>query len=155
MIKQLLFFRNGNVWASDERGFPVEEEQEPAWLIVIRDKLARGVIDDDTLVMRSHYSDMRVGEILRCRKFMDGKFMDELLPDFSTRERKGGEDLNDKYIKIAIDGPVGPNALPTEITAFRERLVKDLASLGWKGTGTFACGDQVVNLAEATTAASH
>jgi hypothetical protein len=57
----MAFFRNGNVWASDECGFPVVDEQDPAWLVVIREKLARGVIDESTVVMRSHYGDMTVG----------------------------------------------------------------------------------------------
>jgi hypothetical protein len=67
MIAHLVFHRSGNIWASDERGFPVAAEQEPAWWIVIQDKLSRGVIDENTVVARDHYCDMTVGEIVRCR----------------------------------------------------------------------------------------
>lgn len=63
MIKTL-FFDNGNVAATDEHGRQVAEEQHPAWEIILRDKLARGVISMDTTVLRSAYPEETVQRIM-------------------------------------------------------------------------------------------
>jgi hypothetical protein len=66
-IKRLMFLRTGNVFAVDEQGAQIPQEEEPAWWTVIKEKLARGVIDEATIVERPNYSVMTVGEIVRCR----------------------------------------------------------------------------------------
>src|ERR1700680_1901541 len=147
MIKHLIFFRGGNVWASDESGNQVAEEQEAAWWTVIQDKLARGVIDDTTLVTREHYSDLTVAEIVRLRRGTTG----ELVPERERRvvnqtifqpgprgeppRHRTGEigkevkELNEKHLKIEINGEVGADALPTEIARYQERFQTLVAEL--------------------------
>jgi hypothetical protein len=108
MIAHLVFHRNGSVWASDERGFQIAEEQEPAWWIVIQDKLARGVIDENTVVSRDHYSDMTVGEIVRWRLAAD-----RIFPTGKGEEVK----IMSDEIKIEIGCKLTGNALPTELNS--------------------------------------
>jgi hypothetical protein len=173
MIKQLAFFNNGCVWASDERGFQVAEEQEPAWLVVIREKLARGVIDEDTKVMRSHYNDMTVGEILRIRAeanhiwslappdvrasypgCVTAESVVPLAPVFSTREGEGGENIL-KNGQIEIGWKASEQLLPSETANFREALTNLLGKFQKAGAqitvATFADGSNAtpVNLVEA------
>jgi hypothetical protein len=152
MIKQLLFFRNGNVWASDERGDQVAQEQEPAWWTVIQDKLARGVIDEETVVIRDHYCDLTVGEIVRSQR----RVLNQTI--FQPGKRGEVKKLNDKYLKIEIAGEVGADVLPTEISRFQERFQELVTELkdkcGWNGTATFAIGAKHVNLATPVHAGS-
>jgi hypothetical protein len=116
MIKQLAFFGNGNVWASDECGFQVPQEQEPAWLVVIREKLERGVINPDTIVMRSHYSTMTVGEILRYRAMSDSMLEENFQPG-------NGEEVNVlKNGKIDVAWKETEQLLPSEVASFRDGL---------------------------------
>ena len=56
MIRDLYFrysarvLVDGDVRACDERGERIREEEVPAFVVVVRNKLARGVVDRDTRV---------------------------------------------------------------------------------------------------------
>ena len=50
MLKTMFFFQNGNFAACDGRGEQVGEEQGCAWLVILQDKLKRGVVNRDTEV---------------------------------------------------------------------------------------------------------
>ena len=60
--------------------------------------------------------------------------------------------MNDKSLKIEINGELGADALPSEATRFQARfhdLVKELKEkCNWNGTATFAIGGEVFSLTE-------
>jgi hypothetical protein len=74
--------------------------------------------------------------------------IEELLPDFSTREKEGGIIIKDGNINIAWKE--SEQLLPSETAKFREGLTKLLTAFRDAGavinTATFVAGGQTVNL---------
>lgn len=68
-VKNLFFFPQGQVAATDADGQQVPSEQEPAWMVVLKDKVARGVVDDRTIVHLVGGHVVELGELRRRHGF--------------------------------------------------------------------------------------